>query len=353
MSSYQTSKALSFRTLNGPLQVVERDVNSIRKDNHILVRVHAASINPVDAQIWHSPLVGVVTGEKGLGRDFSGTIVEVGSKVKGNWAAGDDVFGLHFEIFGQGSFSQYISIDPASDPVVKKPSSLTHEAAAAIPLVALTAFACLDWLPMPTGSQRRVVVRGASGGTGSWIVQLAKLLYDCHVTAICSGKNADYVKGLGADEVIDYSSQPVLQTLNDQKALVKKDYDLIVDCVGGTELIPSYAQLLHTSGAYITIVGDKSDVKSLGGPVTYLTTPAQIIRYIKGYIWGPRYACVSFYTKSSLLQQVVGLAERGELKIEIQEVIKDALNEENEGWKKALELMESKRVRGKIVLEIL
>lgn len=199
---------------------------------------------------------------------------------------------------------------------------------------------------------------------------MAKLLYDCHVTAICSDKNADYVKGLGADEVIDYSSQPVLQTLNNQKTLVKKDYDLIVDCVGGMELIPSYVspyhlfsllllthgsqtQLLHTSGAYITIVGDKNDIKSLGGPFTYLTTPSQIIRYIKGCIWGPRYACVSFYTKSSLLQQVVGLAERGDLKIEIQEVIKDALNEEIEGWKKALDLMESKRVRGKIVLEIL
>jgi len=98
MPAFQTFKALSFRTFSGSLQVVEHDVKSIHKDNHILIRVHAASINPVDAQLWHSPLVGVVTGEKGLGRDFSGTIVEVGSQVKGNWAAGDDVFGLHFEI---------------------------------------------------------------------------------------------------------------------------------------------------------------------------------------------------------------------------------------------------------------
>lgn len=74
--------------------------------------------------------------------------------------------------FGQGTFSQYIAVNPASDPVVKKPDCLTHEAAASIPLVALTAFSALDWLPRSGGvSQRKVVVRGASGGTGSWIVQ--------------------------------------------------------------------------------------------------------------------------------------------------------------------------------------
>ena len=72
-------------------------------------------------------------------------------------------------------------------------------------------------------------------------------------------------------------------------------------------------------------MGDKVDVKSLGGPVTYFSKPAQVIRYLKGWIWGPRYACVSFLTKSECLQQVVGLAERGELKIEVQEVIRNLL----------------------------
>lgn len=87
--------------------------------------------------------------------------------------------------------------------------------------------------------------------------------------------------------------------------------------------------------------------------MTYFKSPAQIIRYISGFIWGPRYACVSFYSKPEYLQKIVGLSERGELKIEIQEVIKDALNEEKEGWKRAIELIESARVRGKVVLEIL
>jgi NADPH:quinone reductase-like Zn-dependent oxidoreductase len=73
--------------------------------------------------------------------------------------------------FGEGTFSQYIKVNPLSDPIAKKPTSFTHEEAASVPLVALTAFSCLDWLPVVQGTQRRVIVRGASGGTGSWIIQ--------------------------------------------------------------------------------------------------------------------------------------------------------------------------------------
>ena len=148
------------------------------------------------------------------------------------------------------------------------------------------------------------------------IRKVSKIAFDCHVTAICSNKNADYVKSLGADEVIDYTTENVLQTLVAQRSATR-EYDLIVDCVGGTELLGSYVcqkfpsssilcprpllpttkfslqrTLLNPKGGYITIVGDKSSVKTLGGPITYLTHPAQILRYIKGYIWGPRYACV-------------------------------------------------------------
>jgi len=181
---------------------------------------------------------------------------------------------------------------------------------------------------------------------------VAKVAFDCHVTAICSAKNADYVRKLGADEVIDYTSQDIVQRLESTRS-TGQQYDLIVDCVGGTELFGSYTQLLNPKGAYVTIVGDKSDVKTLGGPVTYVTSPVQIIRYLKGYIFGPRYACVSFLTNSSLLNNVVGLGERGELQVEIQEVISGALDAETQGWKRAIELIESKRIRGKVVLSII
>ncbi|KAG0651342.1 Reticulon-4-interacting [Hyphodiscus hymeniophilus] len=359
------NRSLRFTTPRGELEIVEKEIPPIPA-NELLVKVKAASINPVDIQLWGAGLVAVVAGDKGMGRDFSGTVVSVGSAVKG-WAVGDDIFGLLFHIvrsfkrsggpsltypkFGQGTFSQYINVNPASDPVAKKPGCLTHQQAASIPLVALTAFACLAWLPPPATAQRRVIIIGASGGTGSWLVQLAKVSYDCHVTAVCSSRNAEYVKKLGADEVIDYTTKDVTQTLLAQRA-ENGESDLIVDCVGGKDLISHYEHILHPKGAYVTIVGDKTNVKSLGGPITYLTNPVQILRYIKGYIWGPRYACIGLLSKSSYLEQIVGRTERGEIHAEVQEVVKGAMDGEIQGWRKAIELIESKRIRGKVVLEI-
>lgn len=121
--------------------------------------------------------------------------------------------------------------------------------------------------------------------------------------------------------------------------------------MGGTELLSSYDQILHPKGAYITIVGDKTNVRTLGGPITYLWNPVQILRYLKGYIWGPRYACVSFVDKSSYLEEVVRLAERGEVKAVVQEVIQ-GLFDERQGWREAARKMEEGRVRGKVVLAV-
>lgn len=120
---------------------------------------------------------------------------------------------------------------------------------------------------------------------------VAKLVYNCHVTAICSSKNVEYVQKLGSDDVIDYTSQDIVEVLL-EKAVSQRPYDLIVDCVGGTDFFNAYIDLLNPKGAYVTIVGDKTGVKTLGGPPTYFTSPAQVVRFIKGYIWGPRYACM-------------------------------------------------------------
>ena len=157
------------------------------------------------------------------------------------------------------------------------------------------------------------------------------------------------MRSLGADSVIDYTSLDVFSTLT--SASTAQKYDLIVDCVGGTHILASYTTLLHSRGAYVTIVGDKTNVKSLGGSITYFTSPRQVLRYIYGYIFGPRYACISLYQKSEYLESVVGLGERGLVKCEVQEVIKGAFGEE-EAWRKAIQAMEGGRVRGKIVLEI-
>ena len=88
-----------------------------------------------------------------------------------------------------------------------------------------------------------------------------------------------------------------------------------------------------------------------GGPFTYLTNPAQVYRYLKGFLFGPRYACIALFTKSSCLDHVVSLAERGEVKAVVQEVIEGAFDE-REGWRRALECMEGGRARGKVMLTV-
>lgn len=138
--------------------------------------------------MWYAGLTAVVSGDKPVGRDFSGTVVAIGDNVT-KYAVGDEVFGLMFEVvsaeiqvlesyshneqFGQGCFSEYLNVDPASSTVAiaKNPGCFTPEQAAAIPLVALTAATSLTWLPAATDTQRRVVVYGASGGCGSWTIQ--------------------------------------------------------------------------------------------------------------------------------------------------------------------------------------
>lgn len=90
------NKALRFSSLGGDLEILEKEVPPLPA-NEILVKVHAASINPCDIQLWRSGLVAVVAGDKGMGKDFSGTVVAVGSGVKG-WAEGDEIFGLLFHV---------------------------------------------------------------------------------------------------------------------------------------------------------------------------------------------------------------------------------------------------------------
>lgn len=328
--------------------------------NDILVKVHAAAVNPVDIQLWGNPVIGWLAGskEKGLGRDYSGLIAAVGSAVQqASWAVGDAVFGLCNRPLAEGTFVQYLQISPEKEPVAKMPRSWGFEEAAAVPLVALTAFACLDWLPSvgkgPNIEQRRVVVAGASGGVGIWCVQLAKKLYGCHVTGICSGRNAEFVRSLGADEVIDYSAQDVARMLRQGRPQGKK-YDLYVDCVGGTELFKHWHELLHRDAAYVTIVGDKTSRIAMGGPLTYFTYPSQVWRYLYGWFIGPRYANVLLYSKGDLLDQVADLADQKGVQVVVQDVVKGILDETKykDSWERVKNYMIGGRVRGKIVVEV-
>jgi NADPH:quinone reductase-like Zn-dependent oxidoreductase len=216
-----TMKAISQDHLGGPdvlklvtLPAPEPGVSEI------LVRVHAAGVNPIDGAQRQT---GAFVGEPPfvLGWDVSGTVEAVGPGVT-LYKPGDEVFGLLPFPQGHGAYAEYV-VGPTR-VFVPKPDRLDHVHAAAIPMVGLTAWqALVD--TAGTGEGSRVLIDAGSGGIGHLAVQIAKAR-GAYVTALASAEKADFVRSLGADEVLDYNA-------DDWTDRVRDDQDVVLDIVGG------------------------------------------------------------------------------------------------------------------------
>ena len=247
-------KAIVY-TKYGPPDVLElRDVEKpVPKDDEILVRVHAASLNAYD---WHllkaDPFLVRLMGaglfkpkNKILGADIAGRVVEVGGKVEG-FRPGDAVFG---DIAGSGSggFAEYACGRVSA--LAPKPANLSFEEAAAVPMAALTALKGLrDNGRIRPG--QKVLINGASGGVGTFAVQLAKV-FGAEVTAVCSTGKIDLARSLGADHVIDYTKEDF--TRNERR------YDLIL-AVNGYHPITAYRRALAPNGIYAIAGGSMAQI---------------------------------------------------------------------------------------------
>ena len=210
------------------------------KDDEVLVKVHAGSVNPAD---WHllraDPFlarleVGLLKPKnKVLGSDIAGRVEAVGNKVT-HFQPGDEVFGDKFQC-GWGGFAEYVAV--TENRIALKPANLTFEAAAAVPLAAFTALQGLrDKGQIQSG--QKVLINGASGGVGTFAVQIAKS-FGAEVTGVCSTRNLDMVRSIGADHVIDYTQEDF--TRNGQT------YDLILDAVGNRS-VSDYKRILSPKG---------------------------------------------------------------------------------------------------------
>jgi NADPH:quinone reductase-like Zn-dependent oxidoreductase len=216
-------KALVRHRFGGPGVVHVEEVDQpVLADDRVLVRVHASSLNKAD---WHElrgwprflrPMTrnGVVRPKTALfGTDFAGVVEAVGKDVT-DLAPGDEVFGAR-----SGAFAEYVS----AVSVVRKPSNVTFEEAATMGIAGVTALQGLrDHGNLQPG--QRVLINGASGGVGTLTVQIAKAL-GAHVTAVCSTRNLEQTRELGADRVLDYTRQDFTRE--------PERYDLVVDVAGG------------------------------------------------------------------------------------------------------------------------
>jgi NADPH:quinone reductase-like Zn-dependent oxidoreductase len=216
-------KAIVYDKYGPPDSLELREIDTpVVTDDEVLVRVRAASVNPAD---WYTltgtPYFGrvemglVKPKSNRLGIDFAGQVEAVGRNVT-QFRPGDEVFGGR-----NGAFAEYVCV--AEDrAVVPKPANVTFEEAAAVPVAALTALQGLrDKGQLQSG--QKVLVNGASGGVGTFAVQIAKAL-GAEVTGVCSTRNVDLVRSLGADHVIDYTNEDF--TRSDQR------YDLMLDIAG-------------------------------------------------------------------------------------------------------------------------
>jgi len=212
-------------------------------DNEVLVKVYAASANPAD---WHTMraepfLARLANGffkpnNPRLGADVTGRVEAVGKSVT-QFQVGDDVFGC-LSLSGMSSFAEYVCA--SQDTFVLKPTNMTFEQAAAVPLAAFTALQGLrDKRQIQSG--QKVLINGASGGVGTFAVQIAKS-FGAEVTGVCSTRNLDMVRSIGADHVIDYTREDF--TNNGQQ------YDLLY-CAVGNRSITDYQRALKPQGACV------------------------------------------------------------------------------------------------------
>jgi len=256
-------KAIVYHDYGSPdvlqLEEIEKPVAA---DNEVLIKVRAASINPLD---WHfmrgTPYIVriVMTGlskpkNPRLGVDVAGQVEAVGSTVT-QFKPGDEVFGTC-----RGAFAEYVCTSASN--LVIKPTNVTFEQAAAVPIAAFTALQGLrDKGKIQPG--HKVLVNGASGGIGTFAVQIAKS-YGAEITGVCSTRNADMVRSIGADRVIDYTQEDF--TKSEQR------YDLIFDAVGN-----------HSLSARRRVLSPKGICVMAGGPSG--RWQMGLARSIKALIW--------------------------------------------------------------------
>ena len=246
-------KAVVYRCYGSPEVVKLEDIaKPAPADDRVIVRVHAASLNPLD---WHymrgKPYImradaGIGAPEDiQMGVDFAGVVESVGKNVT-RFKVGDAVFGAR-----GGAFAEYLSVGE-SKSLALKPDNVTFEQAAAVPIAGLTALQALrDKGNLQRG--QKVLINGASGGVGTFAVQIAKAM-GAEVTGVCSARNTAMVQAIGADHVIDYTQEDF--TKGSQR------YDLIIDNVG-SHTIAEYRRVLTPKGALV-MVGGPSDGPWIG-----------------------------------------------------------------------------------------
>ncbi|WP_017795964.1 NADP-dependent oxidoreductase [Oceanobacillus kimchii] len=309
-------KAIVIHNYGHADELYEQDVPEPKlKDNQILIEQYATSINPIDWKIregyfkdgfnFDFPVI--------LGWDSAGVVAEVGKDVS-QFKVGDRVFSRPATT-AQGTYAEFVAVDKSR--VAKLPENVSFEEAASVPLAGLTAWQCLiDFSNIKKGDN--VLIHAGSGGVGSFAIQFAKH-FGAYVATTASDKNESLVKELGADRFINYKEENFHEVL--------KDYDIVVDTLGGDILEQSF-EVLKEGGKLVSIAGNPDEEKAKEKGIK------------AGFLW--------LEENGKQLSEIAELLKTGEAK----PVIGHTFPFTEQGLREAHQLSETHHARGKIVIKI-
>jgi len=282
-------------------------------NEQVLIKIKASSINPVDIKIRMGYLAGMLpkTFPIVLGWEASGIIEEVGSQVK-DLTIGDEVYTMPNFMQG-GTYAEYVAVN--SNEVALKPTTISFAKASTVPMVAGAAYTSLIKVAQVSSGQK-ILIHGAAGAVGSYAVQMAKEK-GLYVIGTATGTGIEFLKNLGADEVIDYTTTDFLKAIN--------DLDVVLDLVGGETLEKSY-NLLKKGGILVSTV-----------------TPPSADKAIE---LGIRVAMTNTEPDVAMLNEIAKLIDAGKLKV--QEPILSTLDNAQTDH----QLLENRTAKGKIVFQI-
>lgn len=331
-------KAFSFERYGDNDRVRMSDVSEPQlRDTDVLVQIHAAGVNPLDSKIrdgefkpilpYRLPLI--------LGNEMAGIVTRVGSRVQ-RFKAGDEVYGRPAKD-RIGTFAEFIAVDEADLAI--KPTTLSMEEAASIPLVGLTAWqALIEKARLKPG--QKILVHAGSGGVGTFAIQLAKHV-GAFVATTTSTANVEWVKELGADIVIDYRKD------NFEKVL--RDYDVVINSLDGKTLERSLS-VLKPGGQLISISGppDPEFAKEIGLP-WFMGLVMRVLSYRirkKAKRLGVSYSFLFMRACGAQLQEISSLVDTGVIRPVVERIFPF------ESTKEAMAYVETGRAKGKIVVTI-
>ncbi|CCH46590.1 hypothetical protein BN7_6183 [Wickerhamomyces ciferrii] len=334
------------------------------KSNNVVIKIKAVGLNPVDLKIKNS-YTSNFNYERGIGREYSGVVVEAGKKYKDQFKEGDEVCGIYFHPNSLGTISSDIQIDPSVDPIISKPKELSWEKSGSWLYTFGTAFQLLKNAEKQLSKDSVVLINGGSSSVGLMCIQILKHYYKVEdIAVICSGSAIKLVKETGAKLAINYKVNnnlpKVLQVLSttgvykdydesgnifESRAIPAKKFDLIVDTVGGYDILEKTSDYLAKGGYYITTVGDyKSDyTKDL---YNAWNNPAMNARSLFGSVWSMTYVPFYFNPKPNdeWLQIGVDMLESGELDVKIDSIY------DWQDYKKAENRLKLGHAHGKVIL---